>query len=382
MNLHEQVSQFRSVAEASRKLDIPRTTLRRWLKDPSRGLPSGVVTHDKQTEKPGFVIPDGYRIKGTSTLYGDDGTPKLQWVKSQIDHEEQRRIFEEMRAGFCDVIPRAETSTLRPEISTDSDLLTMYVMTDAHIGMHSWGEETGADWDLKIAEETIMSWFKMTLHRTPNASHALFAQLGDFVHYAGMKALTPESGHLLDADGRFQKMIRVAVRVLRRCIALLLEKHETVHVILATGNHDDSVAAMFREVVPVFYENEPRITFDKSPGVYYAYKFGRVGLYFTHGHKSKFGSVDTVMVSKFRDIFGSTDYGYLHQGHLHHRDLKEGNLLIREIHPTLAAPDAYAANGGWLSKRSASAITYDRRYGEITRHTTPVEMLKNTSVTN
>ena len=29
-----------------------------------------------------------------------------------------------------------------------------------------------------------------------------------------------------------------------------------------------------------------------------------------------------------------------------------------ERHETLAAPDAYAANGGWLSGRSAKVITY------------------------
>jgi len=31
------------------------------------------------------AAPDGYLVKGTSTLYGDDGQVKQQWVKTQVD---------------------------------------------------------------------------------------------------------------------------------------------------------------------------------------------------------------------------------------------------------------------------------------------------------
>jgi len=46
-----------------------------------------------------------------------------------------------------------------------------------------------------------------------------------------------------------------------------------------------------------------------------------------------------------------------------------------ERHETLAAPDAYAAGGGWLSGRSAKVITYSRRYGEVARSTLRPEMV-------
>lgn len=50
--------------------------------------------------------------------------------------------------------------------------------------------------------------------------------------------------------------------------------------------------------------------------------------------------------------------------------------MVLEQHRTLAAPDAYAASGGWLSGRSACAITYSKDYGELSRVTIPWEMLK------
>ncbi|CBY88559.1 hypothetical protein [Pantoea phage LIMEzero] len=49
--------------------------------------------------------------------------------------------------------------------------------------------------------------------------------------------------------------------------------------------------------------------------------------------------------------------------------------MIVEQHQTLAAKDAYASRGGWLSKRSASVITYHCEHGEVARLTISPDML-------
>lgn len=46
-----------------------------------------------------------------------------------------------------------------------------------------------------------------------------------------------------------------------------------------------------------------------------------------------------------------------------------------EQHQTLAARDAYASRGGWLSGRSAKVITYHEKYGEVGRSTINFEMI-------
>jgi hypothetical protein len=43
-------------------------------------------------------------------------------------------------------------------------------------------------------------------------------------------------------------------------------------------------------------------------------------------------------------------------------------------HSTLAARDAYAARGGWMSERTIKAITYHSKYGEVGRITVTPEM--------
>lgn len=149
---------------------------------------------------------------------------------------------------------------------------------------------------------------------------------------------------------------------------MLLDKHEIVHVVIAEGNHDPVSSIWMREVFHDKYEEEPRVIVDVSPDPYYCVEHGLTALFYHHGHKRKVANVDTVFAAKFREIYGRTKYAYAHAGHLHSNEVKETNLMIVEQHETLAAPDAYASRGGWMSGRSAKVITYSKEFGEYERH--------------
>ena len=359
--------QGRTVAEAAQLLGLHERNL---------------YTHKARLARQGWspehdmtkAVPDGFHLKGTSTLYGDDGKQKLQWVKSSIDHERQRQLMEAAIAAMGDDLPRMEFAPA--PAACNSDLLNCYVLTDYHLGLLSWHEETGADYDLSIAEHQLVAWFSAAIRMAPDAQVGVFAQLGDYLHWDGLDAVTPASKHLLDADTRFQKLVRVAIRVTRRVVDMLLAKHQKVHVLMAEGNHDTASSIWLREWFAAIYENEPRITVDRSPDPYYCVEHGRTSLFFHHGHKKKPASVSDVFVAKFRDVFGRTKHSYAHLGHLHHVDIKENNLMIVEQHRTLAAPDAYASRGSWISGRDAKVITYHKAYGEVGRLTINSDMLK------
>lgn len=320
------------------------------------------------------IVPPPYVVKGHSTLYGEDGKPKLQWIKTGLDNDKYQALMLEAIEALKEDIPRV--SIMNPPPLGNADLLNCYVITDYHLGMLSWGEETGADWDLDIAEKLIIKWFAQAIQQSPDADVAVFAQLSDFLHFDGMDAVTPASKHLLDVDTRFSKLVRSAIRVIRTCIDMLLAKHQNVHIIMADANHDPVSQIWLREWFSVLYENEPRITVDKTPNPYNAYEFGNTALFFHHGHKRKVANVSEVFAGQFRELFGRTKYAYAHMGHLHSIDVKENNLMIVEQHRTLAPADAYAARGGWLSGRDAKVITYSRKYGEVSRITINSDMLK------
>ena len=100
-------------------------------------------------------VPDGHKIKGVSTYYNDEGRPVAQWVKSQTDQERQFEIL-------CERIELAQEG-LKPFKPTkapaafDDRLLSLLTITDFHLGMYAWEDETGDDWNVQTARDTLLN---------------------------------------------------------------------------------------------------------------------------------------------------------------------------------------------------------------------------------
>lgn len=243
----------------------------------------------------------------------------------------------------------------------------MYAVTDYHLGMFAWKDESGEDWDTKMAEDMLIKWFEQAITSSPNAETAVFAQIGDFLHFDGMEAVTPTSKHVLDGDVRYQQLVRIAIRAIRKIVNMMLLKYKSIHLINVTGNHDMASAVWLRELFHTLYENEPRVTVDNTADLYHCHVWGSNCLFFNHGHKKKLGLLDAVFVSKFKKEFGSSKHVYAHTGHYHHEKVLETNLMIVEQHPTLAAKDAHSSGGGYASRRNARVISYHKDHGEVNR---------------
>ncbi|TIL38507.1 oxidoreductase [Mesorhizobium sp.] len=374
-------------AHTAKALGISRDSVQRHIRlaaergmmGPEGTLPGYVISslskkvgnsYVKQVKAPGeiFEIPPTH-VTGKITVNRDsDGRIIQDWLRVEPDKAAQQEAMQAAIAALMEDLPRAEPVT-GPSYTIDT-LLNQYTITDVHLGALADSDETGNDdWDLKIGERLVDDWFAAAIDLAPPSEMAILAQLGDLVHWDGFEAVTPTHRHVLDGDSRFDKMVRVAIRVIRKIIARLLGKHSRVHIIMADANHDPASEAWLRGMLAAFYDHEPRVTVDDSAGTYYAYRHGNVSLFFHHGHRRKIGNVDSVFAGRYREMFGTTKYSYAHIGHLHSDELKSTNLMKVERHETLAAPDAYAANGGWLSGRSAKVITYHKEYGEVARLT-------------
>jgi hypothetical protein len=365
------INKHKNVTKAAKHFGVHRSTIQNSLKYLVKKAASKGYAPINDMVHP---VPDPFIVKGVSTYYNKDGEKAGQWVKSTLDQEKAALMMREAIEAMKEEIPRL--TLMHPPALTQTDLCNCYVITDYHLGMLSWGEETGADWDVKIAENLVVDWFAQAIAQAPDSNQAVFAQLSDFLHFDGMDAVTPASKHLLDVDNRFAKLVRAAIKVLRIVIDMLLTKHHHVHVIMADANHDPVSQIWLREWFSVLYENEPRLTVDTSPNPYNAYEFGFTALFFHHGHKRKVTNVSEVFAGQFRELFGRTKYAYAHMGHLHHIDIKENNLMIVEQHRTLAPADAYGARGGYLAGRDAKVITYHKKYGEVSRLTINSDMLR------
>jgi hypothetical protein len=344
-------------------------------------LTDGIVAVRKKAAAQGFspahnlvhVIPEPYVARGHSTYYDRDGKVAAQWVKTRLDDRKYFELLQSLAKGMAQEVPPI-LPTPAPEGSI-RNLANLYVMTDAHIGMLASKDESGAEWNLEIAERTLVECFRLMVLRSPKAHTCVIAQLGDWLHFDGFEAVTDRSKHVLDASGRFGDVMQAGVRVLRRLVKMALDHHEQVTLVIAEGNHDQRAANWMQVMFRALYELEPRVTILQTPKPYYAIQHGKTALFFTHGHLAKGQALGGLFAAEFAKMWGDTTKRYVHTGHLHSVEEK-GLAGVRLIqHPTLAARDAYAVRGGWLSERQASATTYHSEFGEVGRVVVTPEMI-------
>lgn len=366
----DSVNKAGSILGAARLLNIPRSSIQDGLKKVKRK--AAIQGYAPESDMK-VIVPEPFVVRGTSTLY-KDGIAKLSWVKTKLDDDRKAQIIREAFDAMADDLPRLKP--LQAPLTTHDQLCNLYTFTDCHVGMLANIKESGANWDLKIAEKLLTDIFEQMILSTPQAKVGFINQLGDFLHSDGMMPVTPTSGHILDQDGRFSKIVSTALRVLRKIVDLALMRHEKVIVLMAEGNHDMASSIWLRVMFKALYENEPRVEVIDSDLPYYYYQHGQTMLAFHHGHMSKNDSLPLLFAAQFPKVWGETTKRYCHTGHRHHVEEKEHSGMKIIQHATLSARDAYASRGGWLSEREASAITYHTKFGQVARNTVTPEMLE------
>lgn len=322
-------------------------------------------------------VPEGYHVKGISSLHDANGNIVQQWVKSNIDAEAKIDQFKESIQAFIEELPQLEPTNISTNYCAE-DLLAVYPLGDPHIGMLSVAKETKENWNLKIAEKTFINIFDRIVKTAPSCKKALIINLGDFFHRDNAAGITTRSHNVLDCDGKYFDMVQIGMKIIKRMISSALEHHEEVEVWNMIGNHDDVSSIFLAIALKHIYENDPRVIINDNPGLFQYKRFGKNLIGSHHGHTCKMEKLPGVMAADQYKNWGKTEFRYWLTGHIH-KDSKymdEHNGCMVESFKTLAARDAYAYNGGWRSGRNQKVIVYHKDHGEIERHTVNLSYLQ------
>lgn len=360
-----------SISAAARELGINQSALSRTLDSVKKRASMQGYNPEFNMNNP---VPDGYRVSGISSYYSQDGKLQGQWVKSSVDQEQRAKILRESIAAMAEDLPRIKPSKEKPK-NTHKNLMACYPIGDLHVGMLSWPEETGEDWNLQIAEQIQCSAMAKLVDLSPPCEKATIINLGDWFHADNLEGVTTRSGHHLDTDGRYAKMARIGVKIMRQCIESALKKHSHVHVINVIGNHDDTSAMMLAICLSNIYEKEPRVTVDTTPSAFMYFRHGNVLVGCHHGHSTKPDKLPGVMASDRAKDWGESSHRYWWIGHVHHQSLKDYSGVTVESFRTLAARDAYAHWNGYRAPRDMKCIILHEKHGEVARHTVNPAML-------
>ena len=358
-----------SVVATARELGIEYSPCRVLLKR------AGVL---KPSAEARLEASPGQFVKATSTLVRIQDDPDgrvLQWVKTDTERANKVAALEEaIRRLSKTIAPLPKSKS--PKEPAAADLMVAIPMGDPHVGLLAWAAETGADWDLKIAERVLVGAIEQAVQVSPPAARCLLINLGDYFHTDSQANETARSGHQLDVDSRWSKMLEVGIRIQRRMIELCLGRFGEVHVDNVRGNHDDHSSVMLSHVMAAYFSKEPRVKINMTPALHSYHEWGKCYIGTHHGHTAKIDKLPILMAAKNPDAWGRTRFRRIYRGHFHHDSLVEFPGVIVETVNTLAAPDAYAAGAGYLSGRDLKVDVWHKTRGLINRSIIGIEQIE------
>mgnify|MGYP006935474638 CR=1 FL=1 len=314
------------------------------------------------------MAPTGHRIKGVSTFHGPDGSISGQWIKTTVDARPVEEIIEIIQAAFDEWVPPDALPQVKQKSSiVDDGLATVYPVADWHVGLLAWNKETGEDWDLPIAQKIIADAFDELVGRTPPSEQAVILGLGDLLHSDGYENTTARSKNLLDVDGRWPKVLRVATGLLIHCVERARQNHGKVLVRVLPGNHDEESAIAVALALSLYYRDTDGVEVDTDPSRFWWWRWGATLLGATHGDKAKMKDLPLLMAARRPGDWGGTKYHSIYTGHIHTDTGIEMAGVKVESFQTPAAPDAWHDSMGYGAGRSLTSITIDKERGEVGR---------------
>lgn len=309
--------------------------------------------------------------KSSSTLYDANGNVKLQWIKTDSKESIIADTIKAAMEEFYNFAKPIEIPVV-PRPIVENKLLAQYTITDYHLGMFADMFETheGKPWNTDIAIAKLVEVFDRMVNAAPYTERAVINILGDFLHYDSEKPVTPAHGHVLSADARPGKLIRLAIKLVHHAVMKALEKAENVTLIISQGNHDPISSLWLQNCFAFMYSEEENVEVVVNSTPWIAYEWGNTLLAYHHGHRiKKLSDIAIKIPNLFAVEWGNTTYRYCHVGHHHHQHIEEVGGIIVERHQTLAPNDDYASGMGLTSQRGANLIIYSKDHGEISRMT-------------
>ena len=284
------------------------------------------------------------------------------WQKPQDAYSED--MLERIRSAFEGITPAPAISA--PE-HTETDLLTLYPLSDVHMGLQAWGKETGEDYDTAKASDRVKSWVGQCVASSPASETAVILSAGDLTHADDQTNMTRKSGHVLDVDTRHFKTLEITIETMACATELALAKHNRVRVHIIPGNHDPYAYMAVLFALAERYRDNPRVKVQKTPGEWFIRQHGRVLIAAHHGDKAKADRMVHFIADQYAELWGKTRHRYLFTGHLHHHKSQDIGGMQWEQLRAVTARDAYAVAHAYTARAQLQAITFHRDKGEVSR---------------
>lgn len=236
---------------------------------------------------------------------GIDGTRQEQQyrVKLYLRRIAPRAVLAAVDALYARIAKHAPKYPPAPKVKNGSGepFLGLVGLFDAHFGKLCWGAETGANYDLNIAERVYANALDDMLGETAArpVSQWVLPIGNDFYHIDNSRNTT-FAGTPQDVDGRYARVIEAGemavVAAIERLMALA-----PVKVVWVPGNHDPTTSYHLARTVAAWFRRCDRVEVDYSPSPRKYVAWNGVLLGLTHGNEEKRESLPSLMATERPD---------------------------------------------------------------------------------
>lgn len=328
--------------------EVERFTVNKWE---VAGIPkvTGSTKEGWERSSSNFMVQDLWQVKAS--------------LKRKVDEINLKKVKEELIDDMKNYIFPVKSFHSNKE---GLETMAQINIFDAHIDKLAWWEETGENYDTKIAIERFNACVDDLLSKSEmfNPEFILLPVGQDFFN-TNNDDNTTKKGTRQDVDARDKKSFRKGVALLRNTIDKL-SIVAPVKVVVVRGNHDEDKSWYLGEVLNAIYEDNENVEIDNGAKnrKYVHYHNCLIGL--THGDKEKAANLPGIMAQEVPHLWGQTKYREFHMGHFHHEKVKEMIGCTLRWMRSISGTDVWHSDAGYVgSIKSAECFIWHRHDGLI-----------------
>lgn len=247
-------------------------------------------------------------------------------------------------------------------------------MYDIHFGRLTWDEESGDNYDIKLATKAVKSSLVRLLALVQNQNvDRILLPLGNDFFNVDSKFNTTTNGTSQQEDTRWQKTFRkgreLCVWMIDACAQVA-----PVDVIIVPGNHDQQRSFYLGDALECWYHDCQNVMVNNlaKSTKYYNYGLNLIG--FNHGYDVPLTKLPTIMALDEPKLWAKTKFREWHTGDKHHKKelipfADEGSGMVVRIIRSLASYDAWTFNSGYHALRASEAFLWSKNEGMIAQYT-------------
>lgn len=302
--------------------------------------------------------------------------PQQLWnwqVRLKLRRRAPKPIIDGIRDLLADLRKKPVRLPVPPRRKIKDAHLLELCLFDAHFGKLCWGQQTGDNYDLKIAQHDFQ-WAVVDLIekcRGMDIEKIVIPVGNDFFNADNWLGTTARGTRVDCVDDRFQKVFRVGCDAMTECLERCRQIAD-VECLWVPGNHDPTTSWHLLEWLRARFYQDEHIAFDAGPQHRKYREYGVSMMGYTHGDALKWPKLASLMPVEQKEAFARTTYRAWRVGHFHKRaqyDFNAGDTFngIRvDVLPSISGTDAWHYEQGYVKNvRAAEAYVWSKQDGYV-----------------